>query len=258
MASIHGIQRSLRSHIVIPARLASTRLPEKLLLRRTGKPMIQHTYEAALQSKKALGVCVATDHELIASEVRSFGGNVVMTDSRLACGTDRVAQAARQLNTEIIVNIQGDEPEISGEAIDQVIGLLEEDPVSSMSTLATPIRDSATLRDPSCVKVTFDAHGRALYFSRSPIPYVRNWNDSLLDDDPPHFFLHLGIYAFRREFLFQFASMTPGRIEELECLEQLRVLEHGHSIQVGIVPQASRGIDTPEEYEAFVQRRLAG
>src|SRR5580698_7212583 len=143
--------------LVIPARLASTRLPRKLLLSETGKPLIQHTYEAARRAARPSGVCVATDHEEIAAAVRRFGGEVRMTSPECASGTDRVAEVARQMpEVEIFVNVQGDEPELSGEAIDLVIELLARDPGAVMATLATPIRSRRQLDDPACVKVVFD------------------------------------------------------------------------------------------------------
>jgi len=243
------------SYIVIPARLASTRLPGKLLLRHTGKSLIRHTYEAASQATRPAGVCVATDHDDIAEEVRCFGGQAEMTDPQAASGTDRVAEVAGRLDdADIIVNVQGDEPELSGESIDQVIILLEEDPQAVMSTLATPIRSRKQLEDPACVKVVFDDHGRALYFSRSPIPHPRQWDDELLAADPPHFYQHVGLYAYRREFLLRLAKMPPSELEKIERLEQLRVLEAGYPITVGVVDEPTIGIDTPEDYRAFVSR----
>ena len=244
------------SYIIIPARLASTRLPRKLLLRETGKTLIQHTYEAASRARRPSGVCVATDHDEILSEVRSFGGEAWLTSPDCASGTDRVAEIARRLpDVDIVVNVQGDEPELSGEAIDAAIGLLEERPELAMSTLATPIRQRDKLLDPSCVKVVFDARGRAMLFSRSPVPHAREWRDELLNADPPHFFQHIGLYAYRREFLLSLAALPPSPLEQLEKLEQLRVLEAGYAIAVAVVPQATLGIDTPHDYRAFVERQ---
>ncbi|MBI2479570.1 MAG: 3-deoxy-manno-octulosonate cytidylyltransferase [Planctomycetia bacterium] len=245
----------MNSYIVIPARLESTRLPRKLLLRETGKPLIQHTYEAACRAKLPLGVRVAADHEEIAKVVRDFGGNVEMTDPNAPSGTDRVAEVARHLNdADVIVNVQGDEPEIAGSAIDLAIGLLESNPAAVMSTLATPIRSRTQLNDPACVKVVFDASKRAMYFSRSPIPHARQWDDSLLEAEPPHFYQHVGLYAYRREFLLKLAEMQPSSLEQIERLEQLRVLEAGHQILVGVIFEPTIGIDTPEDYRAFVSR----
>lgn len=243
------------SYVVIPARMASTRLPRKMLLSDTGKPLIQHTYEAALRARRPAGVCVATDHDEIFQAVRRFGGQVQLTSPDLASGTDRVAEVARSLpDAEILVNVQGDEPEIAGEAIDRVLSLLEENPSGVMATLATPIRSRALLDDPACVKVVFAEDGRALYFSRSVIPHPREWSDELLQQEPPLFHQHVGLYAYRRDFLLRLAAMPPSRLETTEKLEQLRVLEAGHSIFVGVVPRAVRGIDTPSDYRDFVAR----
>lgn len=243
------------SHIVIPARLASTRLERKLLLRESGKSMLQHTYESASGARRPEGICVATDHQDIVDEVRSFGGVSYLTSSDLASGTDRVAAVAEELGeVDIIVNVQGDEPEIAGNSIDLTVSLLEENPDAVMSTLATPIRSREQLEDPACVKVVFDASGTALYFSRAPIPHARDWDSSMLAAEPPCFYQHVGLYAYRREFLLKLASMEPSRLEQLEKLEQLRVLEAGHQILVGVVNETTSGIDTPADYRAFVER----
>jgi 3-deoxy-manno-octulosonate cytidylyltransferase (CMP-KDO synthetase) len=246
---------SARSWIVIPARLASTRLPRKLLLKETGKALIQHTYEAALRATRPRGLCVAADHEEIATEVRSFGGTVVLTDPKATCGTDRVAEVARSMpDIDIFVNVQGDEPEISGAAIDLVVEMLERDRDAVMSTLATPIRHRGQLEDPSCVKVVCNQFGEAMYFSRSPIPRAREWDDALLNREPPCFLQHLGLYAYRRSFLLDLAHLPPSPLEQLEKLEQLRVLSAGKTIRVSVIDQPTRGIDTWEDYRAFVSR----
>ncbi len=243
------------SYVVIPARLASTRLPRKLLLRETGKTLIEHTYRAACRAGLPQGVCVACDHEEIRREVARFGGKAVLTDPAAASGTDRVAEVAGRLgDVDILVNVQGDEPELRGESIDQAIRLLEENPRVVMSTLATPIRSRRQLMDPACVKVVFDGHGRALYFSRSPIPYPRQWDDALLAGDPPRFYQHVGLYAYRRDFLLQLARLPQAEMERIEKLEQLRVLAAGHTILVGVVDEATFGIDTPADYRRFVER----
>jgi len=256
MSQPHFVPRSrTKSFIVIPARLASTRLPRKMLLRETGKSLIQHTYEAACRSTLAEGVCVATDHEEILAEVYGFGGVAEMTSPLAASGTDRVAEvASRRPDIEIFVNVQGDEPELAGSSIDLVIRLLEENPQAPMATLATPIRRRDQYEDPACVKVVFDSRGRALYFSRSPIPHARQWDDGLLTDNPPHFFQHVGMYAYRREFLLEIAQLPPSPLEQVEKLEQLRVLEAGHEIVVSVVDESTVGIDTPQDYRAFVER----
>ncbi len=217
----------LQGFLVIPARLASTRLPRKLLLAETGQPLIQHTYQAAQRAKRALGIVVAADHEEIAAAVRAFDGRVVMTSPNCASGTDRVAEVARQMpEVDIFVNVQGDEPEISGEAIDLAIELLERDPSAVMATLATPIRSREKL----------------------------DWDDALLSSEPPAFLQHIGLYAYRRDFLLQIAKLERCELEKTESLEQLRVLYHGYAIQVGLIDEPAIGIDTPADYAAFVQR----
>jgi 3-deoxy-manno-octulosonate cytidylyltransferase (CMP-KDO synthetase) len=244
------------STIIIPARLASTRLPRKLLLAETGKPLIQHTYEAAVNAARPTGVIVAADCEEISAVVRSFGGRVELTSPNCASGTDRVAEVARKLpGVDIIVNVQGDEPEIAPQAIDLAIELLERDSSAVMSTLATPIRMKERLHDPGCVKVVFDQRGRAIYFSRAAIPFAREWNDALLTANPPNFYQHIGLYAYRREFLLRLAELPRAAIERVENLEQLRVLDAGFNIVVGVIDEPTIGIDTPEDYRAFVARR---
>ncbi len=243
------------SLIVIPARLESTRLPRKLLLRQTGKPLIQHTFEAASRASRPMGVCVATDAEEIRDAVHAFGGKAQMTGRDLQSGTDRVAEVAARLPAvDIIVNVQGDEPELSGTAIDQVVELLEAHPAAVMSTLATPIRSLSQLKDPACVKVVFDHEGRALYFSRSVIPHPRQWDDALLAANPPVFYQHVGLYAYRRDFLLDLRRLPRSPLEILESLEQLRVLANAHQIMVGVVDEPTCGVDTAADYRAFVAR----
>ncbi len=246
---------SLRSTIVIPARLASTRLPRKLLLRDTGKSVLQHTYESAAKARRPSGICVAADCEEIAAEVRAFGGNVQLTDPACASGTDRVAEIARGLtDVDVLVNVQGDEPEISAAAIDLAVQLLESHPDAVMSTLATPLRTKEQLFDPSCVKVVFDHARRAIYFSRAPIPFPRNWDAAMLVVEPPLFHQHIGLYAYRRDFLLKLATLPRSPLEQVENLEQLRVLHAGHTILVGVIDEPTIGIDTPADYAAFVTR----
>ncbi len=250
--------RTARRVLVIPARRRSTRLPDKMLLRDTGKTVLEHTYEAACRAKRPEVVLIATDDEEIAMEARRFGALVAMTSPDCPSGTDRVAEAVRQTpRAEVIVNLQGDEPEADASAIDRLFELLESDAAASMATLATPIRTRAALEDPACVKVTFDDADRAMYFSRSPIPHPREWDDRLLTTNPPTFYQHLGIYAYRRRLLMQMPQWPVGRLEQVEKLEQLRVLENGESIAVAVTAQATRGIDTPEDYAAFVLRMRA-
>ncbi|HUS38316.1 MAG: 3-deoxy-manno-octulosonate cytidylyltransferase [Pirellulales bacterium] len=254
----HSTARPTPSYVIIPARLASTRLPEKLLLSETGKPVIQHTYEAAQQAMRPLGVCVAAADPQILQAVVRFGGEAVLTDPELASGTDRVAAVIGQkrfAGIDVVVNLQGDEPELPGRAIDQVIQLLEDNPDSVMSTLATPIRTREQLDDPACVKVVFNRNGQAIYFSRSPIPFVRDWDPGLLEAEPAVFYQHIGLYAYRREFLLRLTRMPPSELEVLEKLEQLRVLQAGYHIAVGVIPHGASGIDTADDYRKFVQRQ---
>jgi 3-deoxy-manno-octulosonate cytidylyltransferase (CMP-KDO synthetase) len=238
--------------VVIPARFASTRLPGKPLLSDTGRPLIQHVVEAAAQARRISRVIVATDDTRIFQAVEAFGGHAVMTRGDHPSGTDRVAEVAAGLpDAGIIVNLQGDEPEVSGHALDLVASLLEDDPDIPMSTLATPIRDESMYRDPSCVKVVVGCTGRALYFSRAPIPHHR---DGLPVAGAAIAYLHLGLYAYRREFLLELATLPPSPLEQSEKLEQLRVLEAGYPIAVGFVDEPGVGIDTPEDYARFVGR----
>jgi 3-deoxy-manno-octulosonate cytidylyltransferase (CMP-KDO synthetase) len=244
-----------RRVLAIPARRRSTRLPDKMLLRETGKSVLQHTYEAACRARLPDTVFIATDDEAIAAEARRFGADVVMTSPDCPSGTDRIAEAVRQLpRAGVIVNLQGDEPEADPAAVDQLFDLLEREPWASVATAATPIRDRATLEDPSCVKVVRDRRGRALYFSRSIVPHPRQWSDELLTADPPAFYLHMGMYGYRRPFLMQMTRWPVGQLEAIEKLEQLRILENGHAILVAVVDHATPGIDTPEDYAAFVAR----
>lgn len=242
----------MKTAIVIPARYGSRRLPGKPLLRETGKYLIQHVYERACQSTRASSVVVATDDSRIVTAVESFGGRVVLTRRDHPSGTDRVAEAARRLDADVIVNLQGDEPLIDPSALDLLPQLLERDPHADMATLAVPARGPEQWHDPHCVKVVCDSLGRALYFSRAPIPFVRDGRPDF-DATPPRFLIHLGVYAYRRPFLFSLATLPPEPLEELEKLEQLRVLALGRRIHVGVVAHAAAGVDTYEDYERFVQ-----
>jgi 3-deoxy-manno-octulosonate cytidylyltransferase (CMP-KDO synthetase) len=240
---------------VIPARFASTRLPGKALLSETGRPMIQHVVEAARRAQSLERIIVATDDRRIAEAVARIDGEVMMTRADHPTGTDRVAEVAATLEgTRIIVNLQGDEPEVSGAALDQVVALLDADPDAPMATLATPIRAESIYRDPSCVKVVCSRRGRALYFSRSPIPCHRDGLPDPATAAVPVAYLHLGLYAYRREFLLSLNSLPPSPLESAEKLEQLRVLDAGYPIAVGLVDEPSIGIDTPEDYRRFVER----
>lgn len=240
---------------IIPARYASTRLPRKMLLNQTGKPLIIHTYESAAKAKIPHGVCVATDSDEIYKAVTDFGGNAVMTSVDCVSGTDRLAEAARKMpDVDIFVNVQGDEPDMNPDTIDCCAQLLIDNPSAVMSTMAIPLREKSKLDDPNCVKVVFNQQGKALYFSRSPIPCARSWSDALLNSSPALFWQHLGIYAYRRDFLLQLGSMPPCVLEHTEKLEQLRVLDAGFTIMVGQAAGSAIGIDTMEDYQTFVRQ----
>jgi 3-deoxy-manno-octulosonate cytidylyltransferase (CMP-KDO synthetase) len=241
--------------IVIPARLASTRLPKKLLLSESGKPVIQHTYEAACKSTLATQVIVATDHQDIFEVVHGFGGRVMMTDPNANSGTDRVAEvASKEPKPHLFINVQGDEPEIDAASIDQLITTMQSNSSADVATLATPIRSEEKLNNPNCVKVVCDHEGIALYFSRSPIPFARQWDASLLEENPPLFLQHLGVYGYRRTFLERLPLLKPSSLEQTEKLEQLRFLQNGYRCAVSIVQHAAAGIDTREDYDAFLKR----
>jgi 3-deoxy-manno-octulosonate cytidylyltransferase (CMP-KDO synthetase) len=249
----------MKTAIVIPARYASTRLPGKPLLRQTGKYLVQHVYERACQATRADLVVVATDDPRIAAAVEGFGGQVVRTRRDHPSGTDRVAEVAAQIDADLILNLQGDEPLIDPAALDLLFDLLLKNRDADMATLATPLRSLDQWQSPHCVKVVCDGSGRALYFSRSPIPYVRDGQPDFTLR-PARFLLHVGLYAYRRVFLQRLAALPPEPLEQLEKLEQLRVLALGHPIQVGVVEQSGFGVDTYEDYERFVaayrQRRI--
>jgi 3-deoxy-manno-octulosonate cytidylyltransferase (CMP-KDO synthetase) len=247
----------MRVAIVIPARFASSRLPGKPLLRETGKYLIQHVYEQAAAATSASLVVVATDDERIRKAVEGFGGNVVMTRADHPSGTDRVAEVAAGLGSHVVVNVQGDEPQLDPAAVDQLVGLLASDPGADMATLAAPLPDREAYLSPNVVKVVCDDRGRALYFSRSPIPMAREGEPDLASR-PACYLQHLGVYAYRRAFLLKLAATPPHPLEEVEKLEQLRVLGTGGAIQVGRVAHAHRGVDTPADYEAFVRAYREG
>lgn len=242
----------MKTVAIIPARYASTRFPGKPLAKETGKYLIQHVYEQVRKASLISDVIVATDDRRIVEATESFGGSAVMTREDHPSGTDRVAEVASGLDAEMIVNVQGDEPEIEPRYIDELISLLRNDKDVSIGTLACPFSQDSNPGDPNAVKVVLDGRGRALYFSRALVPYPRD--DEGRVDAPGHWLLHLGLYAYRRDTLLQLAKLPPTPLEHREKLEQLRFLEHGFRISVAVVDQATVGIDTPEDYAAFVRR----
>lgn len=240
---------------IIPARYASTRFPGKPLAKETGKYLIQHVCEEVRAATSISETIVATDDERIIRAVESFGGRARMTRPDHPSGTDRVAEVAQSLDAKIIVNVQGDEPEIEPANIDRLVGVLNDDADAMVATLACPFPEGADPVDPNAVKVVLDARGRALYFSRSLIPYPRDHGGE--PDAPQEWLLHLGIYAYRRDFLLRLAALAPTPLEQRERLEQLRVLENGFAMAVGVVDRSPVGIDTPADFAAFVRRHRA-
>ena len=249
--------KSAKAVVVIPARYASTRLHGKLILPEvraiTGRYIIEHVYQNVRQAKRIHKVIVATDNQLIYDIVKGFGGEVEMTSRSHTSGTDRIAEVAGRLDADIIVNVQGDEPEVSANMIDQVIDTLAEDAGGVMATLANTIKDSTELANPHVVKVVLDNHGYALYFSRSQIPYVRDGKDPIKEPGVT-FLKHLGIYAYRKDFLLKYSKLPASSLENAEKLEQLRALSNGYKIKVAITNYTSRGIDTREDLTAFMER----
>ena len=236
--------------VVIPARYASTRFPGKPLVKIGTRTLIEVVYEQARLAPCASRVVVATEDTRIADAVRQFGGEVYMTRSDHPSGTDRVAEVVLKFlpDADAVVNVQGDEPNIRPEQIDAVAKLLEEDREAAMTTLACPVTGERQMLDPNQVKVVCDARGRALYFSRAPIPFVRDPADR-----DWKFLRHLGIYGYRRAFLLKFVTLPQGELEKAEKLEQLRALENGYIIRVGVTPHATIGIDTPEDFERYLK-----
>ena len=245
---------------IIPARWASTRFPGKPLAEILGKPMVQWVFEQARKASLVTEVVVATDDQRIFNVVCDFGGNAVMTSPDHQSGTDRAAEVAKNSECDIVVNIQGDEPLIPPENIDLVIKPLLSSPDLPVSTLMIAIRNRNEMFDPNICKVVVDSKGQALYFTRAPVPYDRDsWPDvvhSIKDGDINSAVLgykHIGMYAYTKSFLLQFPELKTSRLENLEKLEQLRVLENGYSIQVMETDQNSIGVDRPEDLAEVAQ-----
>jgi 3-deoxy-manno-octulosonate cytidylyltransferase (CMP-KDO synthetase) len=236
---------------IIPARMASSRFPGKVLADRTGKPLIQHVYEAAARASTLSRLVVATDDQRVADAVARFDADCVLTSPDHPNGTSRLAEAAAILqlpDDAIVVNVQGDEPELEPTLVDSAVNVLVRTGLD-VGTAAIPIPADEDPDNPNLVKVTVGANEQALYFSRSRIPYPRN--------PGPHArpLRHIGIYTYRRRFLRTYGSLAPTPLELAESLEQLRVLEHGYAIAVAVCQGAAHaGIDTPEQYDAFVTR----
>ncbi|MBE0535304.1 MAG: 3-deoxy-manno-octulosonate cytidylyltransferase [Phycisphaerae bacterium] len=241
--------------VVIPARYGSSRFEGKVLAKDTGKYLVQHTYERALCAKNVARVLVATDCDAVMRACAGFGAECVMTSAAHESGTDRIAEAVSDIEADVIVNLQADEPEIDPRNIETVASLLWEQPEANMATLVARFDRHEEIADPNVVKVVVDERGRAIYFSRSVIPYDRQAAGA---GDTSHYLRHMGIYAFRKAFLATFTQLEPGVLERIEKLEQLRAIERGYSIVTGKVACTWEGIDTPQQYQAFVKRYLAG
>ena len=237
--------------VVIPARYGASRFEGKVLARKTGKFLIQHTYERALLAKGISQVLIAADDDRVMQACKSFGAACVMTSVAHQSGTDRIAEAVRDIQADIIVNLQADEPEIEPTNIEKVANLLVQNAGADMATLIAPFETPEQIANPNIVKCVIDRGGRALYFSRSPIPYNRQAGGIGLTNG---YWRHLGIYAYRRDFLIKFTQLPPGFLETTEKLEQLRALENGFTILTAKVDRVWDGVDTPEQYEEFVKR----
>ena len=233
--------------IVIPARYHSTRLPGKVLSDIGGEPMIQHVYRRASLAQ-ASSVIVATDDERVRDVVEGFGGKALMTSERHPTGTDRLAEAIRFLDADIVINVQADEPLIEPGMIDEAAAALTSVPAASIGTLRKAITGESELANPNVVKVVVDVTGRALYFSRAALPYVRDGARARAA------WRHVGIYAYRREALLRLAALPPTPLEQSESLEQLRALEHGFVIQTAETAHDTIGVDTQEDLDRVRQR----
>lgn len=233
----------MRAIGVIPARWGSTRFEGKVLAQINGKPMIEHVWQRARQSRLLKEVIIACDDERIAGAAEKFGAKAVLTSREHACGTDRVAQVAADVIAEIIVNIQGDEPLIHHNVIDDLVAALQGNRSSKMATAIKIVQSAEELANPNVVKVVVDAQGDALYFSRSVIPYDRD-NAGM---DRIKYYKHLGIYAYRKNFLLKFKDMPKSQLEQAEHLEQLRALEAGVKIRTILTDIETIGVDTPED-----------
>lgn len=231
---------------IIPARYASTRFEGKPLADILGKPMIQHVCERVKKAENIENVLVATDDQRIFDAVSAFGGKAIMTSSRHPTGTDRLAEVAAGLDSDFIVNVQGDEPLIHPAMIDEAIAPMIDDPSIAMGTLKCLIKEPEALDDSAVVKVVVDKDDFALYFSRYPIPFVR---DAFSGNNIVRHFKHIGLYVYNRQFLLDFAAMKPSPLENAEKLEQLRALENGFRIKVVTTEHESIGVDRPEDLE---------
>ena len=235
----------------IPARYGSTRFAGKVLAKDTGKFLIQHTYEQACLAKLPDKVIIAADDQRIAAAAKSFGAECILTSPEHKSGTDRIAEVVADIDVDIVVNLQADEPEIDPANIDYLAKLLLDNPQCQMATLVAEFENAEQVKNPNIVKVVVDKDNRAIYFSRAPIPYNRKKSGI---GKMQQYLRHLGIYAYRKQFLLKITSLPQTPLEKIEKLEQLRAIESGFEILVGKVKQTSDGIDTPQQYAEFVKR----
>jgi len=235
----------------IPARYGSTRLAGKVLAKETGKFLIQHTYERACLAKLPEKVIIAADDEKIAAAARTFGAECILTSVEHKSGTDRIAEAVKDIDVEIVVNLQADEPEIDPQNIDYLAELLVKNPDYQMATLAADFQNPEQIANPDIVKVIIGSNDCAIYFSRAPIPYDREKSGV---GKLQQYLRHIGIYAYRKQFLLKITALPQTKLEKIEKLEQLRAIENGFSILVGKVKHTCDGIDTPQQYAEFVKR----
>jgi len=230
---------------VIPARYGSTRFPGKPLATLQGKPMIQQVYEQVAEAKRVGEVIVATDDDRIIEVIERAGGTALLTSDTVRSGTERAAEVARARNASVVINVQGDEPLVHPDMVDQLAEFLERHAAVPMASLMTPLRDEKDLANPNVVKVVVDRDGFALYFSRAAIPFERQHGST--SARPHGCYKHIGIYGYQRHFLLQFPSLEPTPLEQAEQLEQLRALEHGYKIKLLETVHDTIGVDTPED-----------
>jgi len=236
----------------IPARYDSTRFPAKVLAADTGRFPFQHTYETALQAKLLDEIIIAADDEKIVTAAKSFGARCVLTSPDHQSGTDRIAEAVKNIDADIIINLQADEPEIDPANIDLLAQLLINNPQYPMATLVAGFENAEQIQNPNIVKVIADKNNRAIYFSRSPVPYNR---DCVGIGPAEKYLRHLGIYAYRKDFLLKITTLPQTELEKTEKLEQLRVIVNGYQILIAKVTHSCDGIDTPQQYAEFVNRQ---
>jgi len=245
------ISNGMKIVAVLPARFSSTRFAAKVLAKDTGKFLIQHTYEQACAASLPEKVIIAADDEKIVTAAETFGAECIMTSVEHKSGTDRIAEAVADMDVDIVVNLQADEPEIDPDNIDYLARLLIDNPDYPMATLAAEFQNAGQVADPNIVKVITDCNDGAIYFSRFPIPYDR---DKSGVGNVQQYLRHLGIYAYRKQFLLKITALPQTPLEKIEKLEQLRAIENGYKILVGKVEHTCDGIDTPQQYAEFVKR----